>query len=113
MSHNKALKAIRRFCLDCQGGSAPAVRDCQDHECPLFSLRLATIEPLPEDTAPLRIIRAHCLDCAGSRRDARNCDAREACPLWSYRFGVLPATFKRVAARRKKARETLLLPGFQ
>ncbi len=107
-----AERALRRFCLDCQGGSAPSVRACADASCRLYVFRLCTVEDLPEDARPLRAIRGHCLACAGSRKEVRACDARENCPLWSYRFGVLPATFKRVAARRKKRRETLLLPGF-
>jgi hypothetical protein len=112
---DKASRALRRFCLDCQGGHVPSVSACKDISCLLFPHRraeeaaqqgpAALAEPL------LRIIRRFCLACAGNRSDVRTCDAREGCSLWSYRFGVLPATFKRVIARRKKMRGTLTLPG--
>ena len=108
---SKACKAVRRFCLDCQGDSPQSVRECVDVACLLYPCRLATLESLPENIAVLRVIRTHCLSCAGTRQEVRQCDARENCSLWSFRFGVLPATFKRVAGRQKKARETLLLPG--
>ena len=112
MSAGKATKALRRFCLECQGGSAPSVFACADTACVLYTFRQCTTVPLPEGARPLRGIRQHCLLCAGSRQDVRACDAKETCSLWSYRFGVLPGTFKRVALRRKKKRETLFLPGF-
>ena len=38
MSDN-ARKAIRRFCLDCQGGHVPSVRACADAACILYPLR--------------------------------------------------------------------------
>lgn len=60
----------------------------------------------------LRAIRRFCLACGGNRTDVRSCDAKDACPLWSYRFGVLPSTFKRVVARRRRSRTELALPGF-
>lgn len=34
------LKAIRRKCLDCSGGSHTEVADCLVHQCPLFPFRL-------------------------------------------------------------------------
>ena len=86
---------------------------CSDTDCRLHPFRQCTVIPLPDDARPLRGIRRHCLLCAGSRVEARRCDAKDSCPLWSYRFGVLPATFKRVAARRRRAKETLRLPGLE
>ena len=111
--HSKTAKAVRRFCLDCQGGSFASIQECRDVSCDLFGMRLCTLAPLPQEARPLRAIRRHCLDCAGGRAEVRACDAREDCPLWSFRFGVLPGTFKRVAARRRRKFETLLLPGMQ
>lgn len=182
MSQN-ALKAVRRFCLDCQGGHAPSVRTCMDTACLLYPLRHGLTadgtgdRPCPvfplEDTTgyspakaaeillpgasgtprvsgtpgasaflpvsetpqtegvdlpppsllstalregedpcrPVRLIRRFCLACAGSRQEARACDAKQACALWSFRFGVSPATFKRVVARRQFWRMQLSLPG--
>lgn len=111
--HSKPVKALRRFCMDCQGGYAASVQGCRDLSCALFDFRLGTVVPLPEEARPLRAVRRHCLSCAGSRSEVRSCDAKENCPLWSFRFGVLPATFKRVAARRRRKSETLLLPGME
>lgn len=131
MSH-KASKAIRRFCLDCQGGHVPSVRACADVSCVLYPLRhgdeaederegavspagIPAPEggepPQPEADRPVRRIRLFCLGCAGSRKDVRICDAGQDCALWSFRFGVSPATFKRVVARRQRWRTELTLPG--
>ena len=122
-----ARKAIRRFCLDCQGGYAPSVRACLDTVCVLHSLRhgIGTDEASPPKPAlsdqaepmqaerirPVRLIRLFCLICAGNRREVRICDAKGRCAHCSFRFGVLPATFKRVVARRQRWRTTLTLPG--
>ncbi len=43
MSHVKIIRAIRRFCLDCQGGVAREVRLCPDTGCGLYAWRLAGI----------------------------------------------------------------------
>ena len=130
MSH-KASKAIRRFCLDCQGGHVPSVRVCADAACVLYPLRhgdeaeeregIASPEGAAapggdapaqaEADRPVRRIRLFCLGCAGSRQDVRGCDAGQDCALWSFRFGVSPATFKRVVARRQRWRTELTLPG--
>jgi hypothetical protein len=112
---DKASRALRRFCLDCQGGHVPSVSACKDTSCLLFPYRRRDVsEGAAENdfaSPALRVIRRFCLDCAGNRREVRECDARENCSLWSYRFGVQPATFKRVIARRKKKRGELRLPG--
>jgi len=107
----KVARAIRRFCLDCQGDSPPHVTGCKDTACPLFSLRDSTLRPLLPEERPLRSIRRYCLSCAETRDDVRKCDAREQCGLWSFRFGVLPQTFKRVVSRRKRGKELFLLPA--
>ena len=36
------LKAIRAFCLECQGHSRSGVRSCADPLCPLWPYRLGT-----------------------------------------------------------------------
>ncbi|MDL2266832.1 hypothetical protein LJC46_02445 [Desulfovibrio sp. OttesenSCG-928-G15] len=162
---DKAFRAIRRFCMDCQGGHAPSVISCKDGDCFFYALRLPPKEsvvskeraagkearqaeeqaallppaspPLSVVSArseraaqdghdgpdtqsmqagqsedrPLRVIRRYCLLCSGSRAEARECDAKDSCALWSFRFGVLPSTFKRVVARRKRQRVELSLPG--
>lgn len=107
-------RAVRRFCLDCQGGSAASVAACLDAEClfyPVREHRAGDVNTDAKAPRPLRLIRGYCLGCAGSRREVRECEARDDCPLWSYRFGVEPATFKRVSSRLKKERQSLKLPG--
>ena len=128
---NTARKAIRRFCLDCQGGYSPSVRACADVVCVLHPLRQGSVGADQEEhpqcalpglpqtlspefadgSRPERVIRLFCLACAGNRQEVRSCDAKETCALWSFRFGVSPATFKRVVARRQRWRTTLTLPG--
>lgn len=108
----KAVRAVRRFCLECQGEQAELVRECVDGGCPLYPWRLPAAEPFQEGKGrALRAVRRHCLICAGDRREARSCDAKSSCPLWDYRFGVLPATYKRVSLR-VRAPKDLFLPGF-
>lgn len=111
---DNAARALRRFCRDCQGGHRPSVAACADVACLLYPLRrleegCEVVCAAGESAA--RVIRRFCLGCAGSRREVRACDARDHCALWSYRFGVSPATFKRVIARRRQWRATLALPG--
>lgn len=108
MSRAAVMRALRRFCLECQGGSSDAVRHCEDTRCALWAWRIPdAAEATGEDgsaggcgTRPaLRAIRRHCLICAGGRGDVRACSAREGCTLWSFRFGVTPGTYRAVRAR--------------
>lgn len=122
------IRALRRFCLECQGGHAPSVISCLDTACPFHPFRLPFPEvppsaagtAAPKNGASLdeslagsvpaaRVIRRFCMGCAGGGKDVRECDAKENCAVWSYRFGVSPATFKRVVARRNKWRKELRL----
>ncbi len=115
----KARRAIRSFCVSCQGGAAAYVEGCKDSVCRLYLFRLyhanarpeweAAPEALPE--RPLRAIRRHCMICADGRADVRACAARADCPLWSFRFGVKPETYRKIMDRFYKPK-TLLLPGF-
>lgn len=52
MAKPDAIRAVRRFCLECQGDSSPAVRACADGECPLHPWRLpAETSALPQSGA--------------------------------------------------------------
>lgn len=109
----KIVRAVRRFCLDCQGSQPSLVRGCEDKACSLYPWRLPDAVAVHElHGRVLRAVRRHCLVCAGDRREARACDARESCPLWEYRFGVHPVTYKRVSLR-VRAPKSLFLPGFE
>ncbi len=111
------LRCLRRFCLECQGGSSRSVRECADLACCLRPWRLSHTgtstgaEGRAEIKEALRSIRKYCLICAGSRPDVRLCEA-SACPLWHFRFGVTPATYHKVM-RRFFAPKALLLPGLE
>lgn len=109
------LRCLRRFCLECQGGSPRSVRECADLECCLRPWRLSPAEVGAEGKAAagnsLRGIRKYCLVCAGARRDVRLC-AASSCPLWPFRFGVTPTTYHKVM-RRFFAPKPLLLPGLE
>ena len=115
MSRISVMRALRKFCLECQGGSSRAVRCCEDEECSLWAWRIpdeagAEVVGAPTHGASaggrgagmrhvLRAVRRHCLSCAGVRGEVRACSAREGCALWSYRFGVTPDTYRTVRAR--------------
>jgi hypothetical protein len=109
----KPLRAVRRFCLDCQGGLPVPVRECADAECALFPWRLAeAIAVHPEYGRVIRGIRRYCFACAGSRAEIRRCDAGDGCSLYPYRFGVAPETYRRVMERIRNPKE-LWLPGLE
>ena len=109
----KVARAVRRFCLDCQGAQPSLVRECSEENCPLHPWRLPDAVPLHAfHGRVLRAVRRHCCICAGDRGEVRSCDARESCPLWEFRFGVHPVTYKRVSLRARAPKE-LFLPGFE
>ena len=114
MANASSIACIRRFCLDCQGGSSRAVRECPDEDCRLHDWRLAAPEGVSGENAARearRAVRRQCLLCAGGRSDVRRCTARDGCPLWHYRFGVRPQTYKQVRRRFFAPRPLSLLPG--
>ena len=101
MTTASSIACIRRFCLDCQGGSPRAVRECPDGDCRLHAWRLAALGKGGKEMlrAARRAVRGFCLLCAGGRTEVRRCAARDGCPLWRYRFGVCPHTYRRVRRR--------------
>lgn len=85
------LKAIRRKCLDCCGGSAHEVRHCIVESCSLFAWRLGRT-PQDRGKSSLKVIREKCLhDCGehGSFSGVRDCPLTD-CPLYAFRFGKNP-----------------------
>ncbi len=85
------LKAIRKHCLYCMGGSYQLVRDCQSTACPLYPLRL---KRAVKGVGPLRQIRAFCKQCVGGPYEVKKCDPYfldgETCSLYCYRSGKRP-----------------------
>jgi hypothetical protein len=107
------LKAVRRHCLDCCGGSANEVALCPARSCPLWTMRFNK-RPVPaeyaDDPTPLHpseisltlgefaakgmrtleAVRRRCLDCSGgSPAEVRSCNF-ENCDLWPFRLGKNP-----------------------
>lgn len=141
MTKGSTLKAIRRFCMACQGGSSRQVAACEDADCALHLYRSGEMPEQPEQPEfaeqadaeksgqaevaeqapvaeltpcpPIRTVRRFCMACcANLRAEVRACAAREDCALWSFRFGCTPETWRRVKNRRSSPRP-LLLPGFK
>lgn len=111
MSNGSARKAVRRFCMACQGGSSRQVAACPDVDCALHPYRFGEENP-DEPGRPVRAVRRFCLVCCGNvRAEVRGCAAREDCALWSFRFGCAPETWHRVKERSSQPKP-LLLPGF-
>ena len=86
------LKAIRRHCLYCMGGSYQLVRECPAVNCPLYPLRSGRGV---KGVRSLKQIRRMCLDCvAGSPSEVKACKGAfldgEVCPLHPYRLGRNP-----------------------
>ena len=100
------IKAIRKTCLLCQGGSRKFVADCPDTTCPFHPFRFGTRER-GSSVNLLKVIRKYCLRCAGSARDADRCTAGKSvgnirpCCLHPYRKGKMPAKKR---TRRKPLR---------
>lgn len=69
--HSKPAKAVRRFCLDCQGGSAAFIQKYRDASCSLFDLRLCALSDPFLKKRPCRAIRRHCLSCSGGRVESK------------------------------------------
>jgi len=105
------LKAIRRQCLSCMGGSFKLVADCPGLECSLYPYRFGRLDGA--DGRTLRAIREYCLECAGSAYEVKTCQGDKAadgpCPLYGFRLGKNPNISEET---RKKRREIALRHGF-
>ena len=87
------LKAIRKQCVSCMGGSPRLVADCPGRDCPLYPYRMGRI-PEGADRGLLGIIRKYCLECGGSAQEVKGCQGDtapyEPCPLYEFRLGKSP-----------------------
>lgn len=96
---------VRRFCLDCQGNSSKAVRECADTACALWEHRLPpqgaespapgadTVAPAEADAAPAPTAPVLDTGDAGAASLASSTDAVR-------RLASNPGAAKRLAARR-------------
>jgi hypothetical protein len=85
MTRNKEtpLRAIRQYCLACNGTSNE-VKLCPVVTCPIFKHRFGHGRG-----RYLKAIRAKCLDCAETKTEIRNCPIKD-CQLRPYRMGTNP-----------------------
>jgi len=100
MKHLTYLKTIRKFCVECMGGSPKYVADCPSYKCLLYSYRNGK-RPKSEKAkySPLKSIRKYCIECVGTSNEVRNCSMPE-CPVYYYRFGKNP----KLAGKRMKSK---------
>lgn len=90
------LKAIRTFCIECQGESFQAVTECADAACPFYPYRHGT-PPEGARHQPMKAIKQYCLNncqCGAGRQDVVECQGDKAvlgpCPVFPFRLGVNP-----------------------
>lgn len=72
---DKPLRALRRFCLECQGGHPPSVAACRDVDCLLYALRRQPGTPAGEDAAPGDADQDRAETGSGGAAAAPGCDA--------------------------------------
>jgi len=97
MVHITPIKAIRRKCLDCSGGSYKEVKECPCFEdngsiekCFLWPYRLGKKPKEKPELTPIKAIRKYCLwCCCGSYKEVKECPVVD-CPLYEYRMRKNP-----------------------
>jgi len=75
------LQSIRKFCVQCMGGSTHLPKECPATKCKLYRYRLGR-----GGGSKGTVIRKYCLDCVGSPLEIKNC-TDEDCSLYRFRFG--------------------------
>ena len=90
------MRAIKRKCLECVGGSYPEVKEClaaasNSEVCKLHAF-LTGGKRGRYWAGALKAIRNECMLCMGEDRGLIETCRSRACPLWPFRFGVRPAT---------------------
>ena len=82
------MKAIRKFCLDCMGGSARLVRECPSLGCTFFECRFG--KKGGKKVKPIKLMRKYCLECVGgSPTEVKRCTMPD-CSIYLFRFGKNP-----------------------
>ncbi|NCB23828.1 MAG: hypothetical protein EOM56_13560 [Deltaproteobacteria bacterium] len=103
-----ALEAIRKFCLQCQGGVSANVTECQYTACPFYAYRLGVALPAGKHR-PLKTIRAYCVEeCqAGNQGQVEGCQGDTAvagsCPVFLFRMGKSPNVTTETREKRRAA----------
>ena len=74
------LKSIRKFCLECMGGSAYEVRYCPSQKCKFYKYRMGK-----GGGSKGAIIKKYCAECVGSTKQVKSCTMK-TCPVYEYRI---------------------------
>jgi hypothetical protein len=129
IGHDTPMRAARRHCLQCCGGSNHEVRNCSAMSCPLWLFRHGR-RPTAEERAAvakvplyplerplagasvLRGIRRRCVDCSGANdAEVRSCaygpNHSTPCSLHAFRAGTNPYLAPRSAEWQQAAAERL------
>ncbi|MBL7066588.1 MAG: hypothetical protein ISS29_01835 [Candidatus Marinimicrobia bacterium] len=75
------LQSIRKFCIQCMGGSIYLPTDCPAKKCKFYPYRLGR-----GGGSKGTVIRKYCLECVGSPSEVKNCPDLD-CSLYLFRFG--------------------------
>ena len=89
MKHLTYLQSIRKFCIECMGGSPQLVENCPSSKCKLYPFRLGKKPNTKAMNTPLKSIRLYCLECVGTSDEVKN-GSMPKCPIYYYRFGRNP-----------------------
>ena len=81
------LKAIRKRCIDCAGGSSKQVSECNEKDCSLNEFRTGK-RILGKSS--VKAIRKYCLRCCCKQREEVKLCFASACTLHLFRFGKNP-----------------------
>lgn len=109
MRKRTALKAIRDFCIGCQGDSFQAVAECADAACPFHPYRHGMALEKGRHS-PVRACRKycfeHCLPEAGYET-VKDCGGDTAllgpCPVYPFRLGKNPNISEATRQKRRQA----------
>jgi hypothetical protein len=104
------LKAIRVFCVECQGDSFQGVSECADTACPFREYRSGKALEAGQHR-PLGAVRRYCHEycqAGAGRAEVLSCqgdkplDGGPGCPVFPFRLGKNPNISEET---RKKARQ--------
>jgi len=82
------MRAIRAYCLTCQGKDKALVKTCFKVDCSLHQLRLGRKD---QPGSPITKIKQRCHGCGeGTAQAIRKCEITD-CEIYQYRNGKSPA----------------------
>ena len=92
------LKAVRAFCMQCQGNSSDGVAECNFADCPFYDYRHGVALPKGQHS-PIRACKKYCHEqcqagAPSGSDEVKNCQGDKAilgpCPVFPYRLGKNP-----------------------